>query len=323
MVAATVGVVLLAAGVVAVRLPTEDGPPPSRVAVAANASPNPTMTTAPGSPVASDAPSPSMPTATSSVCVPLRQHTHLSVVTFNIHSARSQDRTVDLARIVDALVEWSPDVVLLQEVDRGRLWTGRVDMPAVLGHRLGMDRTFGVNLRRSAVNQYGTAILSRYPILRARNLLLPAPSGTQQRGLLHATIDANGLLLSVYGTHLENTSAAARLQQIRAIEPILAADPWPVIFGGDLNASPTSKVVATARSQLTDTWRSVGRGPGSTAPARAPRTRIDYLLYRGAPGAEIEPLRARVRPRVVSDHLAVQATYRMSTKTTRVCVPEL
>jgi endonuclease/exonuclease/phosphatase family metal-dependent hydrolase len=254
-------------------------------------------------------------------CLPLRRQTHLSVVTFNIHSARTQDGTLDLASIADALIEWHPDVVLLQEVDRGRRWTRRVDMPAILAHRLDMAWVFGVNVRRSAANEYGTAILSRYPILHARNLPLPAPPGTQQRGLLHATIDDGGLVLSVYGTHLENTSSAARLQQIRTIEPILAADPRPVIFGGDLNANPTSRVVATTRSGLTDTWRSVGRGPGATVPGQAPRTRIDYLLYRGGPGIEIDPLRARVLPRVVSDHLAVQATYRMSTGTGRMCVP--
>ena len=299
-------------------------------AVPPTTSPNPSGTPAarggPGSPTprspASTA-SPSTPTGTASVCVSRHQQTRLTVVTFNIHSARAQDGSVELAGIANALDEWHADVVLLQEVDRGRIWTGRVDMPSLLASRLGMYWTFGANVRRSPTNQYGTAILSRYPILKARNVLLPAPTGTQQRGLLHATIDAHGLLLSVYDTHLENTSRAARLQQIRAIAPVLSADPRPELFGGDLNSAPGTKVLAAARSVVGDTWTSVGVGPGTTVPAGAPRLRIDYLFYRSGSGVTVEPLGAQVLPPVVSDHRAVLATYRLATGHGEVCLPVL
>jgi endonuclease/exonuclease/phosphatase family metal-dependent hydrolase len=326
---ATVVALVVAGAVVALGLTraTEGHPTTGLRAAAPDSSPSPWPGAGRRSPTPSGTPavtpSPMLPTARSSVCVPLHQDAHLTVVTFNIHSARAQDGSVELGSIADALAGWHPDVVLLQEVDRGRRWTGRMDMPSLLADRLGMTWTFGVNVRRSRSNEYGTAILSRYPILHSRNIPLPAPPGTQQRGLLHATIDADGLLLSVYGTHLENTSPPARLRQIRTVEPILAADPRPEIFGGDLNAAPGSPVVTSTRTLLTDTWRAVGRGPGATVPARDPRTRIDYLLYRDGSGVRIEPQSVRVLPRVVSDHRAVGATYRLSTRNTPVCVPDL
>jgi endonuclease/exonuclease/phosphatase family metal-dependent hydrolase len=267
--------------------------------------------------------SPSAPTDSQTVCVPRHQQTRLNVVTFNIHSARAPDGSVHLGTIAHALSAWHPDVVLLQEVDRGRIWTGRVDMPTVLADRLGMTWAFGDNVRRSATNQYGTAILSRYPILNARNVSLPAPPGTQQRGLLHVTIDANGIPVSVYGTHLENGSRVARLKQIRAIAPILAADPRPEIFGGDLNSTPNSQVFAVARRVVSDTWQSVGIGPGWTHPAGAPHIRIDYLFYRGGSGVDVQPVRAEVLPPALSDHRAVRATYRVSTGHGDVCLPVL
>jgi endonuclease/exonuclease/phosphatase family metal-dependent hydrolase len=249
--------------------------------------------------------------------------TDLTVVTFNIRSARAQDGSVHLGQIAQALAGWHPDIVLLQEVDRGRIWTGRVDMPSVLADDLHMGWTFGVNVRRSATNEYGTAILSRYPILRPRNMLLPAPPGTQQRGLLHATIDVDGMLLSVYGTHLESSSRVARLEQIRTIAPILAADLRPEIFGGDLNSTPDTRVVARTRTALADTWQAVGQGPGFTHPAEAPHIRIDYLFYRSGSGVDIQPLQAQVLGHVVSDHRPVRAVYRLSSGHGEVCVPNL
>jgi endonuclease/exonuclease/phosphatase family metal-dependent hydrolase len=325
-VVATVMVALvLAAVVVAALLVVQGGPSPRLSAEPAGTTSQSTRR-APAAlhRAASSAPvSPSPPTATASRCVAVHQRTRLTVVTFNIHSARAQDGALELDPIARALAAWRPDVVLLQEVDRGRVWSDRVDMPAALADRLHMTWTFGVNVRRSATNEYGTAILSRYPILRAHNVRLPRPPGTQQRGLLHATIDAHGILVSVYGTHLENGSPEARLQQIRTIAPILAADPRPEFLGGDLNTGPTSPVASMARSVLTDTWQAVGVGQGDTVPARAPDARIDYLLYRGGSGVDIRPLRAQVLPRVVSDHRAVRASYRLSTGGAPVCVPVL
>lgn len=340
----TVTIVALLSVVVVAMLATGDDPAPRLAMVpppsSPTSSPGPLRPSPLGTPAATGrlvgngGPAPSghavpshgrhaSPTDGPSTCVRRQLETHLTIVTFNIHSARAQNGSVHLAEIAHALGAWHPDIVLLQEVDRGRAWTGRVDMPAVLAARLHMTWTFGINVRRSATNEYGTAILSRYPILGPRNAALPDPAGTQQRGLLHATIDVDGILLSVYGTHLESTSARARLQQIRTIEPVLAADPRPEIFGGDLNSTPDSPVVADARTLLHDTWGSVGHGPGATVPARTPHRRIDYLFYRDGSGVVIRPLGAQVLPRVVSDHRAVRATYQLSTGHGTVCLPVL
>jgi endonuclease/exonuclease/phosphatase family metal-dependent hydrolase len=278
-----------------------------------------------GSPRPSHAvePTPALPTATATVCVNRTKHRQLSVVTFNIHSARAENGSVQLDTIAAELARWAPDVVLLQEVDRGRAWSGRIDMPAVLADRLDMTWAFGANVVRSPTNQYGTAILSRFPIESFRNTALPAPRGTQQRGLLHAIIDVRGVPVSVYDTHLENTSGTARLQQIRAIVPVVRADPRPRLLGGDLNSSPASSVLDIARSVLADTWTSVGAGPSMTAPAGNPRVRIDYLLYADGAGVTLTPERMERLPSAVSDHFAVRADYGVAAEGDEVCVPQV
>ncbi len=281
---------------------------------------------APPTPSASGTPSPrptQSPTRPGEICIPRTQDAELSVITFNIHSARGRGNTVGLSAIGDALAGWRPDVVLLQEVDRGRIWTGRVDMPATLADRLGMFVAFGVNKTRSPTNQYGTVILSRYPILSSSNQWLPGPPGTHQRSLQHAVIDVDGIEMSVYGTHLEHTSSAARQTQMNVIAPILRDDPRPKVFGGDLNTTPGSATMRTARSVVTDTWTSVGVGAGHTAPAADPRIRIDYLMYGDAATVDVTPTSAEVLPPVVSDHRPVRATYQVIETSGEVCVPDL
>lgn len=267
-------------------------------------------------------PRPTRPPGDRETCVGGETRTRLTVLTFNIHSARTADGSVHLAEISEELATWDADVVLLQEVDRGRAWTGGVDMPAVLADRLGMAWAFGTNVRRSATNLYGTAILSRFPIESYRNTALPAPPGTQQRGLLNAVIDVDGTRMSVYDTHLEHTSADARVQQMRAIAPILAADELPKVFGGDLNAKPGSPVLLAAGPAVQDTWQAIGDGAGLTHPAGVPQHRIDYLMHGAGSDTDLAPLTTEVLASNVSDHRAVWATYELTSGSdTDVCIP--
>ena len=260
----------------------------------------------------------SLGSATGSACVPQHQKRTITVVTYNIHSALGHGRGVQLATIADELKRWHADIALLQEVDRFRGWTGRVDMPSVLAGRLGFAWTFGDNVSGAGGSQYGTAILSRYPILSSHNTALPDPPGTQQRGLLHVRIDVDGSPLSVYNTHLEHSSPTARLAQIRKVVGIVGTDQLPVLLGGDLNATPGSPVLGVARTALTDTWADVGSGEGRTVP----KARIDYQLHRsGDRTGTLTPLRAFVLTSRVSDHDALWARYRLTTGAGRICVP--
>ena len=292
--------------------------PGSKVGSTPGAKPGTKPTTGTGTkPGATEPPTPGQ------TCVPTEVTHRLTVVTFNIHSARAHDGSLGLSEIAAELASWKPDVVLLQEVDRGRAWSARLDMPAVLAERLHMESAFGDNVRRSPTNQYGTAILSRYPIESWRNQLLPRPAGTQQRGLLRATLDVDGVPTNVYVTHLENSSPTARLLQMRAIAPVIRADAGPKLLGGDLNAVVGSPPIALARSVLSDTWAQIGAGDGRTAPGSAPRVRIDYLLYGSGGDTTITPERIDVLPRsLVSDHRAVRATYTLTTGGgEEICVP--
>lgn len=248
-------------------------------------------------------------------CVPDTTTSELKVIAYNIKTARWDGR-LQLDAVASFLAAQDPDIVLLQEIDQNRHVTGQVDQPAYLGEQLGMYSTFGSNVAYSPGALYGTAILSRYPIVSSENTHLPkAGAGEQQRGLLHAVIDVEGTEVSAYSTHLQNRSPGARVLQVAAIRDVLSADPRPKVMGGDFNAHPGSPEMRTAVTYINDTWPSVGVGGGFTHPSTNPRGRIDYLLYDG-----MEPLSAQVVPGPVSDHLPVEATYSVSSSST-VCVP--
>ena len=250
-------------------------------------------------------------------CVDPTPDTDITVVSYNIKSGHGGG---SLGAISAALTASGADVVLLQEVDQLRATSGNVDQPAVIGGALGMSHAFGANVYYGGPKQYGTAVLSRYPLVSTENTHLPSSPGTgttQQRGLLHTVIDVEGTEVSIYDTHLQNQNERARMLQTAAINSIVAADPRPQILGGDFNAQPESGPLNVLKAHWTDTWGAVGVGDGRTHPARNLRGRIDYLMNAGP---QITPLTADVLPAVLSDHRAVRAQYRIAGQGEPVCL---
>ena len=229
----------------------------------------------------------------------------LTAVTYNIKSGRAGG----LPRLLGVMRRTDAEVFLLQEVDNHRRSTGNVDQAGWFASQLGgWHYAFGRNVTFGD-GLYGTAVVSKYPILSWTNTPLPNINHSQPRGLLHVVINFHGTKVSIYDTHLDNTSGANRLQQAARISQIMAADPNPKILGGDMNTWPGSAPDRVLASRLNDTWNVAGSGKGATHPAGHPRTRIDFLMY-GGPG--LRATSAVVLPDTASDHLAVRAQYELS-----------
>ena len=238
--------------------------------------------------------------------------TTVRVATYNILGAGSRfGPGYDLGRVRADIASWDVDVAILQEVYRLGGDPARRDQPADLAGGLGMDWAFGYNARKGARTQYGTAVLSRYPIVEQANARLPNQPGLEQRGLLRATVDVEGTRLDVYDTHLQHTpqAAALRTQQARSIAAMVqarrAATGNPAVLGGDFNSSPTGTVGAALNAVLRDTWFDVGAGQGATHPAGRSIARIDRLYQ----SDDVVAVGAAVRPSSASDHDAVTAVY--------------
>lgn len=232
----------------------------------------------------------------------------VDVMTFNIHHAQGTDGVLDLQRIADVIEASGADVVGLQEVDRHySARSGWVDQPAALAELLGWHSAYGANIDspppagQTERSQYGTAVLSRYPIVASENTRLHNADGKEQRGLLRATIDVRGQRLDFYSTHLEHSSQAIRSRQAAEIVDLVDEDPAVVV--GDFNAYPDAPEIATLTAAFDDAWEVAGRGDGFTYPAEAPRGRIDNLYVTDG----VRPVTAEVvlTDPVASDHLPV------------------
>src|SRR5437868_13532578 len=88
----------------------------------------------------------------------------IRVMTYNIHVGVGMDKKLDLARIAGVINQQHPDLVGVQEVDRGVERTQRRDEIAELAKLTKMDYAFAFNLKYQG-GQYGVAILSKSPIL--------------------------------------------------------------------------------------------------------------------------------------------------------------
>lgn len=234
----------------------------------------------------------------------------LKVLSFNIHHGVGPDGRLDLDRLTAEIRRTHADVVGLQEVDRHfGARSDWADQPAELAARLGMHVAYGANLDLDPPapgaprRQYGTAVLSRYPITSWHNTLLPkARPAEEQRGLLAAVLDVRGTAVRVLNTHLQHDSADSRLLQARAITDTVAAATEPIVLTGDLNATPDAPEIKTLTALLTDSHVAAGRGAGATYPVAAPTKRIDYVLTDRA-----RPVVSRVLGTVSSDHRPVFA----------------
>ena len=112
----------------------------------------------------------------------------LRIMTYNIHRAIGVDRRFRPNRIVRIAEHHAPDILLLQEVDDGVPRSQRRDLGRDLAQDLGFPHFVvghNVSLRKG---RYGNATLSRYPILRERNIDLTIDS-RKRRGCQHTTIE--------------------------------------------------------------------------------------------------------------------------------------
>lgn len=233
----------------------------------------------------------------------------LQVMCYNIHHAEGLDGKVDVERIARLITDHRADVVALQEVDRGVERTQRRDLPAELAKLTGLTVRFDRNIPHQG-GDYGTAVLTRFPLKSARHTQLPMVGAGEQRGVQQLVLDVHGREVLVLNTHLDHRrEPAEREAGVAAIRRIVdAAGAMPVIVCGDFNATPESVALTRMREILTDSWAAVGQGPGYTIPVRNPNRRIDYIWVSAA---TIEPVRMRVLRSEASDHLPILAELRL------------
>jgi endonuclease/exonuclease/phosphatase family metal-dependent hydrolase len=218
-------------------------------------------------------------------------------VTFNIqHGAEG------LVRVAHLLRELAPDVVFLQEVDRGCRRSGGTDQALMLANALGAHFAFGQAFPFDE-GAYGLALLSRQPMTNVRSYELPheGPPQDDGRGEPRILLCADVGALTICNTHL-GLGPAERIAQVERLRHVLSPEPLPVVLGGDFNEHRASQAVQSTLTWLHDTFDEARGEEHSTAPGDRPHGRIDYIFRsEHAPNA----MRAFIGPAGYSDHRPV------------------
>jgi len=161
----------------------------------------------------------------------------LRVVTFNIEYGRKIEGAVSLLHETEALRR--ADVLLLQEVDPAGV--GR------MAHELRLNYVyFPGGVHPFSKRDFGTAILSPWPLEDARKIILPHAAfiTNLRRAATSATVLRGSDRIRVYSVHLPAPGAVSddeRHEQVRILLNDAARSADAVVIGGDFNSRSVGK----------------------------------------------------------------------------------
>ena len=236
---------------------------------------------------------------------PLPSSQTLRVMTYNIHVGVGMDKKLDLPRVASVINAQHPDLVGLQEVDRGVTRTQRIDEIAELAKLTRMDYAFAFNLRYQG-GQYGVAILSRLPIMATDHRLYQNTREAERRGFIRAEVIVNGHVLNFVTTHLDYQYDEGRLFEAQQLLSALKDVKGPLVVVGDFNDIPAGHAYQLMRYQFGDAWiESRSTDEGFSYPTDKPAKRIDYIFFRSTD--RVRAKRAWIVKTEASDHIPVVA----------------
>lgn len=231
--------------------------------------------------------------------------------TYNIHNGFSEFYEHSLRGVAAAIQESGVQILLLQDVDAGRLTSFGIDQGLWLARTLQMDmRYFG-----TVESLTGLAVLSRVPIVYDDGFLLP--SVDQQAGLQRVQVQPDQNVIKIYNTALgvllagdtiEEQEAGQRAQLnailaiIRAhIETDYGGQLGRTVLGGTFNNIPDSPLLQILRNTgFVDPFAGAPRERSDTLIRIDRSARVDYLwIWRET----LTPLGYNVvRDNAASDH---------------------
>ena len=225
----------------------------------------------------------------------------LKVMTYNLRFGE----LASIKEIADFIVTCEPDFVALQELDcmtkRKRTpHQHNVNFVTELGYYTKMFPLYGKTISYAG-GFYGIGMLTKFPYINVQKVILPnQKEGHEARALLMAEIElTSGDTIIVASTHLDYTSMASRAKQLEIITQILKEKHFPIILGGDFNATPDAMEIRT----YFEDWQPLSINSQLTSPAKEPKKKIDYLF--GYPRKNWKLISSKVLKTSLSDHLPI------------------
>ncbi len=221
-----------------------------------------------------------------------------TVMSWNVHygvtPGLSGGPHVDLDELATTIRSAGADVVLLQEVDRGWILAGGVDILEYLAGELPMEFAYAP----AHDPQFGNAVFTSRPFSNAARYDLPYGTGPQGRSAVGVDFMGNRYV----SVHLQHKNdSATRVAEIESLLDQLDTS-GPVVIGGDFNDVPGSDpILAMSNAGFVSAQDQVGVAEDTYVGADF-NDRIDYIW-----GTNITFTSFDVREEPWSDHLPLVA----------------
>ena len=212
----------------------------------------------------------------------------------------------NLADIAEFLKREGADIVTLQEADAPSWWSGNFNHVEFLAREAGYPWYTQTNHVENWFVNYGTAVLSRFPINRGYGFDFNPTPPTTQKGFTLAEIewkpakgDQKKMVIDVISVHLDFSRSSKRIEQIEDMRKVLSGRANPAIILGDFNSGwieGEQELQALARKRNLRTHR-----PEANTLYTYFDDRLDWILV----SEEFEFCDYYTAPDILSDHLAV------------------
>ncbi len=156
----------------------------------------------------------------------------IKVASYNIR--HGEDADFDMSLLADCIKSVGAEIVGIQEMDRCADRSQNRDQLCELQAALGYDYGFFINCIHIKGGQYGTAIVSKYPIERVKEYELPLHEGGEPRKLGVYTLNVDGDELVFANTHLDFVTKEATKAQMLEVDRLLQSYDR-LVLTGDFN----------------------------------------------------------------------------------------
>lgn len=240
----------------------------------------------------------------------------LKVMTYNVKHCSPYipgiaEPDIDIQSTADVIKSAEADIVFIQEIDRNTRRSNGVDQVMELAKLSGFAHFYFSKGQDYQGGEYGDVLFSKYPLRNTATYDLPRIEieGTYVGycTLGRATITVGGNTITIANTHLATTQENRDLQ-IPFINETLQSSRYPVILGGDMNATPYNSTINTL-----DSYGFVRSGKGLnqfTIPSIDPTRELDYICFRPADRFEVIEHKV-ITGTNASDHLPVLSTIKL------------
>lgn len=204
----------------------------------------------------------------------------LKVMTYNIYGARLTNGD----KLGEVIKKYSPDFIVLQEVDKNTIRSNKRDVTEDIAKKLGYDYYYFQKTLDFNGGEFGISIISKYPIERYYTFELPSV-GNEKRHLLGAQISKNvfGKSVTIINAHLnyQENIKAEETNEVLAVTDIFEGD--VKFLAGDFNMLPTSENYSKYLKKWADSYTEIKGSPSNSEIEKDKQrnekdTRIDYIF---------------------------------------------